>query len=491
MCGVVGVFSLQKNSQASFRAFQALSALQHRGQDAAGLLSYDFDRRRFFLHRQSGLISTALPAEFIKEAQGQMAIAHNRYATVAKKSAQGSEELQPQMTNLRSQLGLAHNGNIPDAARLKQHLETQFQRQFQSNNDVEILLHWLTLQLDVSADSDKTDFMRLCEAVHTVLEQVPGAYSAVGLWGQKGLFGFKDSYGLRPLALGKSEDGDWMLASESAALNISGFQFVREIKPGELVFIDSDGRLHEASLRVKEFSPCFFEHIYFSSAESQSQNRSIHSIRHELGEKLAERIRVLMVAQNLEFDVVVPVPDTSRPAAISLAERLRLPYRELLIKNRYVQRSFILPTQEQRETAMSVKLTVVRDGLVGKRVLLVDDSIVRGTTSRRIISLLRAAGVQSVTLVSTSPPITNPCYFGIDFPDQTELISARYDEAELARYLGADKVIFQRATELLQVVGQMGLCRGCISGEYPMDISEAAERFRCERRPSERKETSS
>ena len=479
MCGIVGVVG---TPHASLEALQALMVLQHRGQDAAGILSHELSTHRFHLHKQHGLITQAIPEQVVSRFQGEVAIGHNRYATVAVKGDRSTRDLQPQFVNFPDGIGMAHNGNLPDAPRLKDELGTNHRRVLLSENDVEVLLNWVALGLEQNDGADA--FTRLARSVRQTMEKADGGYAVVGIWGGQGLFAFRDPHGLRPLVLGRRIDGageSWMLASESSALMFTGYTPVRDVAPGELLFIRPGHAPQTVILREEKKAHCFFEWIYFSSAESSMNGHGVHNVRLALGERLARQARKLQSEGQLDVDVVVPVPDTSRPSAIALAEGMGLPYRELLIKNRYIQRSFILPSQAEREIAVHQKLTPVHDALVGKKVLLVDDSIVRGTTSRRLISLLKEAGAKSVVLVSTCPPITNPCYFGIDFPNKDELVSARLSPEALALELGAERVIFQSHEDLQETLKGTPLCTGCLTGVYPHDITAAAERFRARR----------
>lgn len=479
MCGIVGVVG---SPHASLEALQALMVLQHRGQDAAGILSHELSTHRFHLHKQHGLINQAIPETVVNRFQGEVAIGHNRYATVAVKGDRSTRDLQPQFVNFPDGIGMAHNGNLPDAPRLKDELGTNHRRVLLSENDVEVLLNWVALGLEQNDGSDA--FTRLARSVRQTMEKADGGYAVVGIWGGQGLFAFRDPHGLRPLVLGRRIDGkgeSWMLASESSALMFTGYTPIRDVAPGELIFIRPGYAPQTVILREEKKAHCFFEWIYFSSAESSMNGHGVHNVRLALGERLARQAGKLQSEGLLDVDVVVPVPDTSRPSAIALAEGMGLPYRELLIKNRYIQRSFILPSQAERETAVHQKLTPVRDALLGKKVLLVDDSIVRGTTSRRLISLLKEAGAKSVVLVSTCPPITNPCYFGIDFPNKEELVSARLSPEALALELGAERVIFQSHEDLQETLKGTSLCTGCLTGSYPYDIAGAAERFRARR----------
>jgi amidophosphoribosyltransferase len=476
MCGIVGVVG---TPFASPETLQALMVLQHRGQDAAGILAHEINGHRFHHHKQHGLVTQAIPENVLPRLQGEIAIGHNRYATVAIKGDRSTRDLQPQFVNYPDGIGMAHNGNLPDAPALKEELGREHRRVLVSENDIEVLLNWVALGLGENSSAEP--FTRLSRSVRDTMKKAKGGFAVVGIWGGHGLFAFRDPQGLRPLVLGrKAINGNesWMLASETSALMFTGYTPVRDVAPGELLFIRPGQQPQSVILQEEKKAHCFFEWIYFSSAESTINGLGVHNVRLTLGQKLAKQARTLQSEGRLDVDVVVPVPDTSRPSAISLAESLGLPYRELLIKNRYVQRSFILPSQALREQAVYQKLTPVREGLQGKKVLLVDDSIVRGTTSRRLITLLKDAGAASVVLVSTCPPITNPCYFGIDFPDKDELISARRTPEELATDLGAERVIFQHEDDLKEALSGVPLCTGCLSGVYPVDVTAAAERFR-------------
>ncbi|MBY0517462.1 MAG: amidophosphoribosyltransferase [Bacteriovoracaceae bacterium] len=479
MCGIVGVVG---TPQASSETLQALMVLQHRGQDAAGLLSHDLASHRFHLHKQHGLIASIFDAEKMQKFNGTIAIGHNRYATVALKDDQNHRDLQPQFVNYPDGVAIAHNGNLPDAHKLKIDLAQDHRRVLISDNDVEVILNLVAQGLTENNVGD--EFTRLSRAVNQTMEKAVGGYAVVGVWGGHGLFAFRDAHGIRPLVLGRKiheQTISWMVASESSALLFTGYTPIRDIAPGELVYLKNNEEPQTVILKNEKTAHCFFEWIYFSSAESTIAQYGVHNVRLSLGAKLAEQANILKSEGRLDVDVVVPVPDTSRPAAIALAEKLKLPYRELLIKNRYIQRSFILPTQAQRENAVYRKLTPVRDGIQGKKILLVDDSIVRGTTSKRMISMLMEAGAHSVTLASTSPAITDPCYFGIDFPNKSELISAKLNPLELARELAADQVIFQNINDLREVLKNVKLCTGCLDGQYPMPIAEAGKRFNDER----------
>lgn len=485
MCGIVGVVGAPHATQ---EALQALLVLQHRGQDAAGILTYDPQLSRFHHHRGHGFIQDALPAENLQAFQGTVSIAHTRYATTASKGDYSLRNLQPQFVNFPDGIGLAHNGNLVNASELKQWLATECRRHLTSDNDLEVLLNLIAEQL-VRDNATPDPLTRLSRAVRFTMEKAQGGYAVVGVWGGNGLFAFRDVQGLRPLVLGKRESPEgthWMVASETSALRFLDYVPVRDVNPGELLLMTPGREPQSVQVMEPKKAHCFFEWIYFSSAESVASGTSVYRARLRLGEKLAAKARVMMDEGRIRPDVVVPVPDTARPAAIALAETLGVPYRELLIKNRYVQRSFILPTQQKREQAVQLKLTTVSEEIQGKRVLLVDDSIVRGTTSKRLIKILKEAGAAEVYLASTCPPITNPCYFGIDFPQSSELVAARHTLSELEQYLDAEAVLYQDIQDLKEAMSDTPLCTGCLTGVYPFDVSQSGAKFIQQRQESER-----
>jgi amidophosphoribosyltransferase len=341
-------------------------------------------------------------------------------------------------------------------------------------------------------------FEKLERAVHSVMKEAVGGYSVVSLIAGQGLFAFRDPKGIRPLILGKRETmvkdatgalvkkPAYCVTSEMILLSFLGYEPVGDIKAGELVFIDLEGNIQRKVLPLASTpTPCMFEWVYFSGAESTLEDRAVYTTRLKLGEGLARKIRQSIDRGEMSPDIVVPVPETARIAAISLAEELKLPYREVLIKNRYIQRSFILNTPEKRTKAVDLKLNPVKSEIVGKNVLLVDDSIVRGTTSKRLVDLVRRAGAKEVYFVSTCAPIRHACYYGIDFPYPEELIATGRTETQIAEALNADKVIYLDQEGVKEAIGLPSLCMACLDGKYPTDIS-ASVAFR-ERRKGDRK----
>ena len=486
MCGIIGIIGPGNNehsspSWASYEAYRGLLTMQHRGQDAAGLLSYDACTKSFSQYKDLGLVANVFDREKIERLKGNMAIAHNRYATI------GSDEkndIQPIASRLSHGVGMVHNGNILNYHFLTEHLRDKYQFQLLTNNDLEIILSIWCYELLKKKNSSRApfDFESGKKAVKKIFTTVVGGYSVVGMVAGKGMFAFRDPQGLRPLVLGKKsfndKDGErkynYCLSSESIAINFLGYKFTRDVQPGEFIFIDMDGNIQAEVIPTKNrrVSHCMFEWIYFSASESTIAEISVYSSRLNLGQLMARKTRKNLKKQKFSPDIIVPVPDTSRPSAIALSDALKLPYREALIKNRYIQRSFILNSQETRERAIELKLSPVISEIKNKNILLVDDSIVRGTTSLKIVSLLQAYGAKDVVIVSTCPPIRYPCYYGIDFPTSSELIAYNRTENEIADFIGVSNVIYLDIQDLAKAIGTRKLCTACLNGKYPTNTKD-------------------
>ncbi len=478
MCGVVGVIG---STEAAKETFLALSTLQHRGQDAGGILSSETigdeasGDQVFHLNKNTGLVENIFTRESIEQLKGDLAVGHTRYSTVGRGSIQ---DVQPLVINYPYGIGLVHNGNIVNYTQVKHRLLKEMRRRCFTNSDTETLLNWFAGNLEGS------DFDSIEKAVREVFENLHGSYSVVGILGNDGLFAFRDPYGIRPLVIGKKLiDGKpaYMVASETVPLSFSGYEYFRDVQAGELIFIDRNRNLKSKIIRKENpIRPCMFEWVYFASAESEIESTPVYGARLELGRKLGKVIAERLKEKNISLDLVAPVPDTSRTAAITLAQELNLPYREVLIKNRYIKRTFILDSQEKRKQAVDLKMNLVLSEIRGKNILLVDDSIVRGNTSRKIVQMVKKAGAEKVYFVSTCPPIRYPCFYGIDFPDQKELIAAGKTEDEIAKELGADGVIYldiASLTECLKEVSNGHVqkpCTACLDGKYPTDVSESA-----------------
>lgn len=484
MCGVIGVIHSQEKNlkrEARDEVYQGLLALQHRGQDAAGIVSYDFEREHFYEEKNLGPVSQVFTPENLMSLKGSMAIGHTRYATVG---SDGRRDLQPMISSFPFGVAMAHNGNIVNYLELKDLLKKKYHQQLLSHNDLELILSlWGKAYLEESQDLDSFQFDRCTKALSKIFELLNGSYSCVALIADCGLLAFRDPHGIRPLSLGKKlrEDGtySYCVASEEVALNFLDYRFERDLLRGEVIYINFEGKIESWVYPAqKKQATCMFEWVYFSAAESSIEGRSVYGARLSLGEKLAIKVASLIALSRISPDIVVPVPDTGRTAAIALSEKLRIPYREGLMKNRYVQRSFILAQQNKREKAVELKFTPIRKEIEGKNILLVDDSVVRGTTSQKIIKLLKNNGALKVTLALTCPAIKNPCFYGIDFPDSKDLIANRLQNAELANWLGADEVIFLEVEDLYQSLEKnkkIGLCTACVSGSYPTDCQPGAK----------------
>ncbi|MBT7767128.1 MAG: amidophosphoribosyltransferase, partial [Bdellovibrionales bacterium] len=420
MCGVVGVIAPRSCPPiAAQENYHALLTLQHRGQDSSGILAFDYQQRQFHLHKGPGAVAQAFNQEKLEELQGGMAIGHTRYATVGDNHPRN---LQPMVMGHPHGVGMVHNGNIVNYHMLTDQLREEEEQHFLSGSDLELLLNLWSVHYTSKKLEGGGDYLTYCQhAVSKIFETAIGAYSVIGLIANKGLFAFRDPNGIRPLVLGQKvngEDSSYAVASESTALTFTGHKIIRSINPGELLFITLDGELHSFDLRpaASQDSHCMFEWVYFSSANSEVDECPIYDTRFRLGEALAAQTSELIKSGEIDPEVVIPIPDTSRTAAIALASKLNLPYREGLLKNRYSQRSFILPSQQDRERLINHKLSPIRSEIEGKSILLVDDSVVRGTTSKRILELLRHHGAKKIYVAVACPPIKHPCYYGIDFP---------------------------------------------------------------------------
>lgn len=462
MCGLIGVTG---TTDAARDVFVGLLNLQHRGQDGAGILSLDaLSQNRFFVQKGSGLVENIFSERTFRALTGTLALGHTRYATIGRSDP---NLLQP-FVDAQVGVAIAHNGNIVNVYALrKELLNTPGAVIPRTQSDSELILSMLAGSLA----GKKPGAECLFAAVRELMGKLIGSYSIVGIDGAGGLFGFRDPHGIRPLVMGTAVGLDGRktaaMASESVALSYLGYDDIEEIGPGEAVYVTAAGQVLRAVLKKELPAPCMFEWVYFARVESDLESSSVYETRFQLGVVLARRLRELAI----QADVVVPVPETSRAAAIAIAEVLDLPFRESLIKNRYVNRTFILDGQEARKQAIRRKLAPIKAEIEGKHCLVVDDSIVRGTTARQIIELMRQCGASAVTLVSTCPPIVSPCYYGIDFPSRSELAASGAGEEELASRLGADRVVFQTIDGLKEALGRSDLCTGCLTGTYPTDVS--------------------
>ncbi|MEQ6342597.1 MAG: amidophosphoribosyltransferase [Gammaproteobacteria bacterium] len=446
MCAIIGIVA---NSSVNQALYDGLTVLQHRGQDAAGIVTCD-SSGKFYLRKDNGLVRDVFRSRHMLNLRGNMGIGHVRYPTAG---CATSAEAQPFYVNSPFGIALAHNGNLTNASQLKQDMFLEDRRHINTDSDSEILLNVFAHELQ-EQDKLKIGAQDIFNAVAGVHRRCRGSYAVVAMISGHGIVGFRDPFGIRPVVFGKRETDkgtEYMIASESVALDGLGFQRVRDIAPGEAVFIDLEGGLHiQQCAENPVYSPCIFEYVYLARPDSIIDDVSVYKARLRMGDKLADKI--LREWPDHDIDVVIPIPDTSRTAAMQLANRLGVTYREGFIKNRYIGRTFIMPGQKQRKKSVRQKLNPIDLEFKRKTVLLVDDSIVRGTTSQQIIQMAREAGARKVYFASASPPVRYPNVYGIDMPAASELIAHGRSEAEVAEAIGADKLIFQDLLDLIESV---------------------------------------
>ena len=466
MCGIIGVVGRGPVNQL---IYDSLLLLQHRGQDAAGIATSDGSH--FNMFKGHGLVRDVFRTRSMRSLPGFSGIGQVRYPTAG--SSESAEEAQPFYVNAPFGITFAHNGNLTNWLELRESLFRIDQRHINTNSDSEVLLNVLAHELQRAANGVSLDESAIFKAVSAVHQRVKGAYAVVAQISGYGMLAFRDPHGIRPLCMGSMDTPqgkEWMVASESVALEGSGFSFVRDVEPGEAIFISLDGKL--SSQRCSEghqHAPCIFEYVYFARPDSVVEGVSVYGSRLRMGEYLADKLaRTLPLG---DIDVVMPIPDSSRPAAMQLAQRLNLEYREGLIKNRYVGRTFIMPGQAVRKKSVRQKLNTIGLEFKGKNVLLVDDSIVRGTTSREIVEMARTAGANKVYMASAAPPVRYPNVYGIDMPTQHDLIANGRDEDEIARIIGVDALIYQDIGDMQRSVSDLNpklthFDTSCFNGEY-------------------------
>ena len=444
MCGVVGVVQKDTVNQT---LYDALLVLQHRGQDAAGMVISDGSR--IHLRKDNGLVSQVFEERHMVRLPGIMGIGHVRYPTAGTSS---SAEAQPMYVSAPYGISLAHNGNLTNAEEMRDFLHKDARRHLNTFSDSEILLNVFAHELQQTQAKDIYPDA-VFAAITGVQNRCRGAYAAVAMIVGGGIVGFRDSRGIRPLVLGFREGTfftEYMIASENVALETLGFEFLRDVEPGEAVYITQEGELHShICINSEEHTPCIFEHVYLARNDAVLDGVSTYETRLKLGEKLAERYLETMSQHEHDADVVIPIPETSNVNAIAVAAKLGLPYREGFVKNRYVGRTFIMPKQEVRQRSVRRKLNAIKSEFKNKKVLLVEDSIVRGTTTREIVNQVRQAGAKKVTLLVASPPVRFPNVFGIDMPSREELIANSRTVEEIKDFIGADNLIYQTEEDLL------------------------------------------
>ncbi len=464
MCGIIGIVGKQAVTPS---IYDALTILQHRGQDAAGIAT--LEGHRLHLYKGNGLVRDVFPRSELERLQGNIGIGHVRYPTAG---SDNLDEAQPFYVNSPHGIVLGHNGNLINTVALKKELFDSDRRHVNTESDSEVLLNVLAHELqELGAKGIQPE--DIFTAVDKLHQRCRGAYSVIALIAGKGVLGFRDPNGIRPAVLGyrETDNGrEYAIASESVALDVLNFTLMRDLKPGEAVFITLDGQLHtHESPHARPACPCIFEYVYFARPDSMLDDISVYKARLRMGQALARKI--LHDWPEHDIDVVIPVPDTSRTAALPLAYDLQVKYREGFIKNRYIGRTFIMPGQEQRQRSVRQKLNAIGLEFRNKNVLLVDDSIVRGTTSRQIIQMARDAGARKVYFASASPPVRYPNIYGIDMPAPSELIANNRDEKQIEQELGADRLIYQGLDDLIEACregneGIKSFDTSCFSGEY-------------------------
>ncbi|HDR1195480.1 TPA: amidophosphoribosyltransferase [Pasteurella multocida] len=449
MCGIVGIVSQSPVNQS---IYDALTLLQHRGQDAAGIVTVD-DENRFRLRKANGLVSDVFEQVHMLRLQGNAGIGHVRYPTAGSSSV---SEAQPFYVNSPYGLTLVHNGNLTNSSELKEKLFRLARRHVNTNSDSELLLNILANHLD-HFEKYQLDPQDVFSAVKQTHQDIRGAYACIAMIIGHGMVAFRDPNGIRPLVLGKREESgktEYMFASESIALDTVGFEFVRDVQPGEAIYVTFEGEMYAQQCADKPtLTPCIFEYVYFARPDSCIDGVSVYAARVHMGQRLGEKI-AREWADVDDIDVVIPVPETSNDIALRIARVLNKPYRQGFVKNRYVGRTFIMPGQALRVSSVRRKLNTIASEFKDKNVLLVDDSIVRGTTSEQIVEMARAAGAKKIYFASAAPEIRYPNVYGIDMPTKNELIAYGRDVDEIANLIGVDKLIFQDLDALTGSVQQ-------------------------------------
>ncbi len=472
MCGIVGVVS---NAPVNQLIYDSLLLLQHRGQDAAGIVTQQ--DRKFFMHKAKGMVKDVFRTRNMRALPGNCGLGQARYPTAG--NAFSEEEAQPFYVNAPFGIVLVHNGNLTNAQALKAELFNTDHRHLNTESDSEVLLNVLADEMDKATRGKPLRVGDIFSAVRQMHKRLRGSYAVIALIAGHGVLAFRDPYGIRPLCMGRSPDGTVMLASESVVLEGTGHVFERDIAPGEAVFVDLEGRISALQCAdMPSLHPCIFEYVYLARPDSVMDGISVYQARLNLGETLAKR--VISTVPPSEIDVVIPIPESSRPSAMQLAQLLGLPYREGFVKNRYVGRTFIMPGQAVRKKSVRQKLNVIGSEFKGRNVLLVDDSIVRGTTSREIVQMAREAGANKVYMASAAPPVRFPDVYGIDIPTVEELVAHGRTVEEVRQIIGADALIYQDVDAMKQAIGSLnekirGFDASCFDGVYVTGDIQAAD----------------
>jgi amidophosphoribosyltransferase len=471
MCGIIGLVGRQ-GYHINQLLYDGLTVLQHRGQDAAGMMTEN--QGKYHLRKSTGLVKDVFYTRHMENLLGSVGIGHVRYPTAGSSSA---AEAQPFYVNYPFGISLAHNGNLTNAEELREKLSSVYRRHLNTKSDSEILLNLLAMELhnhtpDVQIDGEShVDVNSIFASVSNLHKQITGGYACVSLISGYGILAFRDPNGIRPLIFGSREiDGEkeWMVASESVAIHALGFEVERDVAPGEAVFITSAGQIFTRQCAEETLhSPCIFEHVYFARPDSVIDGISVYQARLNQGERLAARI--LEQFPDHDIDAVIPVPDSGRYAALQMAASLGVEYREGFVKNRYIGRTFIMPGQAERKKSVRRKLNAIPREFEGKNVLLVDDSIVRGTTSAQIVEMAREVGANKVYFASAAPPVRHPNVYGIDMPAVTEFIANGRTIDEICDVIGADRLFYQTLEDLIETTsmnGQQEWDTSCFDGRY-------------------------
>lgn len=457
-CGVFGIFN---HPNAAELTYYGLYALQHRGQESAGLVSYDGSQ--FHAHKGMGLVSQIFDADVLKKLPGSMAVGHTRYSTTGASHIRNAQPLTADTA--KGQIAIAHNGNLTNAAQLREELESRGSI-FQTTVDSEIIVHLMAQPRMGDSENNIIQSVR----------RIEGAFS-LAIMTEHELVGVRDPHGFRPLSIGKLDDG-YVLASETCAFDLIGAKFIRDVEPGEIVIIDKNGlRSVQAFPEQKRRAFCIFEYVYFARPDSTISDRNVYRVRVEMGRQLARE-------RPIEADIVVPVPDSGNCAALGYSMESGIPYEMAFVRNHYIGRSFLQPSQLIRDFNVKVKLNLIRELVEGKRVIIVDDSIVRGTTSKARVNNLKEAGAKEVHVLVSCPPHMHPCVYGIDFPDRTKLMAANHSIDEIRKYLSADSLGYLSQAGMVQATGLSAnqFCMACFNGDYPVHYNPDLDKEIIERR---------
>jgi amidophosphoribosyltransferase len=466
MCGIVGIVSSQPVNQ---QIYDALSLLQHRGQDSTGIATAEGDT--FHMNKAKGQVREAYRTRDMRNLIGTMGLGHVRYAT--RGNAANEEEAQPFYVNAPYGITLVHNGNLTNTRELTQELFHVDRRHLNTTSDTELLVNVLANELQEQVSGSELDPEQIFTAIARLHERVEGSYAAIALIAGHGLLAFRDPFGIRPLVLGRRPAGfvgdDWIVASESLVLESAGYELVRDLEPGEAVFIAMNGEMtSKQCAKNPRLIPCSFEYVYLARPDSIMNGISVYEARLRLGDRLADTIA--KYTPRGDIDVVMPIPDSSRPAAMQVAQKLGIEYREGFYKNRYVGRTFIMPGQAERKKSVKQKLNAMGTEFKGKNILIVDDSIVRGTTSKEIVQMAREAGANKVTFTSAAPPVRYPHVYGINMPTRHELVAHGRKIPEINTELGSDYLIYQEVEDMqaaiLQGSNVTALEMSCFTGDY-------------------------